>query len=103
MYARKTLSMAITAGLMFGIGACSMQEKAQVKQDAQATKEERTRQDLAAVAPREQVVDEIAVAQIEPLPPPAPPANSAITLIRWPCSSSRIPSATWRSSALPSY
>ncbi len=69
MYARKTLSMAITAGLMFGIGACSMQEKAQVKQDAQATKEERTRQDLAAVAPREQVVDEIAVAQIEPLPP----------------------------------
>ncbi len=77
MYARKTLSMAITAGLMFGIGACSMQEKAQVKQDAQAMKEERTRQDLAAVAPREQVVDEIVVAQIEPPPPPAPPAPAA--------------------------
>jgi Ca-activated chloride channel family protein len=73
MYARKSLAVAITAGLMFGIGACSMQEKAQSKPDAQALKEAQLRKDLAVVAPREQIADEIDVTQIAP-PPPAPPA-----------------------------
>ena len=39
MYARKSLTLAITAGLLFGIGACSMQEKSKEKQEAQAGKD----------------------------------------------------------------
>ena len=85
MYARKTLSIAITAGLMFGIGACSMQEKSQAKQEVGVDKDDRQllreraqpaladRSAQRANASR----DEIDVAHLVPPPPPAPPAPPA--------------------------
>ena len=87
MYARKSLTLAITAGLLFGIGACSMQEKSKEKQEAQAGKDDR-----AAVAERDEgrqdklsADDPIDVAQIEPPPappmPPPPPAPPAPPLL----------------------
>ena len=41
MYPRKSLTLAITAGLMFGIGACSMQEKSQTKKEGHTVKDDR--------------------------------------------------------------
>ncbi|MBK6435586.1 MAG: VWA domain-containing protein [Rhodanobacteraceae bacterium] len=77
MYPRKSLTLAITAGLMFGIGACSMQEKSQTKKEGHTVKDDRAavsehdegRQD--ALSGR----DRINAMQIESPPaPPAPPA-----------------------------
>lgn len=77
MYPRKSLTLAITAGLMFGIGACSMQEKSQTKKAGHTVKDDRAavsehdegRQD--ALSGR----DRINAMQIESPPaPPAPPA-----------------------------
>ena len=85
MYARKSLSLAIAAGLMFGIGACSVQEKSDAVAVVADDKDERPlfdqpvdasstvvlvekRQERADGRSNEQEVD---VAFLQP--PPAPP------------------------------
>ncbi len=90
MYARKSLSLAIAAGLMFGIGACSVQEKSDAVAVVADDKDERPlfdqpadasstvvlaekRQERADGRSNEQEVD---VAFLQPPPaPPAPPAS----------------------------
>lgn len=72
MYAHKTLTLAITAGLMFGIGACSMQETSQAKQDAKAPKEDAQRDKPGRSEQRQRIADEVDVSFMQP--PPAPPA-----------------------------
>jgi Ca-activated chloride channel family protein len=84
MYARKTLALAITAGLMFGIGACSVQEKGDAVAVVADDKDEQPlfdrpadagaalaegRRERADGRSNEQEVD---VAFLQP--PPAPPA-----------------------------
>jgi len=89
MYARKSLSLAIAAGLMFGIGACSVQEKSDAVAVVADDKDERPLFDepadagaVLAEARRERADgrsngQEVDTAFLQPPAPPAPASRTA--------------------------